>query len=60
MNDFSSTTNSGLLKADYDPKYEGDSALKQVLKKKLKKSSEKNDIKDQFNESDNDLGPLKG
>ena len=49
MNDFASTTNSGLLKADYDPEKTGDSELFQMLRKKRQRSADsKLGIKDQF------------
>jgi hypothetical protein len=49
MNDFSSTSNSGLLKADYEPMPSKDSDLIDMVRKKRRKMADSRlGIKDQF------------
>lgn len=49
MNDFASTTNSGLLKVDYEPEPKGDTALYKMLRKKRQRMADNRlGIKDQF------------
>jgi len=66
MNDFSSTSNSGLLKTDYNPEKTADSELVQMLRKKRQRIADnKLGIQDQFPRETTEsekvtLGPLKG
>ncbi len=66
MNDFASSTNSGLLKTDYAPESKGDSPLTEFLRRKRKRMADNRlGIKDQFprevEESEKtELGPPKG
>lgn len=65
MNDFSSTTNSGLLKADYNPEKTADSDLMQMLKRKRQRMADTRlGIKDEYPRETTEsekvtLGPIK-
>lgn len=66
MNDFASTSNSGLLKADYNPEPSGDSNLIEMVRRRRQRLADARlGIKDQFPRETTEtekvtLGPLKG